>query len=107
MNIFSIISNCTLAYTYGRLIEEPTYYELTPNQATHWSSIRELNNYLRNAHHSLQEFLWKPDVRVQKKFDRDIPPRELEMTGRPDACRLHGTLTVNKVSGLINYWLSL
>jgi len=92
-------TNQNNAFTYGRLVEEPTYFDLTPGQSSQWNVIRDVNNYLRNEHHSLQEFLWKSDVLTQKKFGRDLPPRELAPKGPPDACRLHGTLVVNKVSG--------
>jgi hypothetical protein len=92
-------TNQNNAYTYGRLIEEPTYFDLTPGQLSQWNVIRDVNNYLRNEHHSLQEFLWKSDVLIQRKFGRDLPPREVPPKGPPDACRLYGTLVVNKVSG--------
>ncbi|CAG2122828.1 unnamed protein product, partial [Medioppia subpectinata] len=85
--------------TYGRLVEEPTYFELSPGQSTQWEIIRSVNNYLRNEHHTLQEVLWKSDVLSQRKYGRDLPPRETPANGMPDACRLYGTLTVNKVSG--------
>lgn len=92
-------TNQNNAHTYGRLIEEPTFFELTPKQLSQWNLIRDVNNYLRNEYHSLQEFLWKSDVLTQPKFGRDLPPREVAGKGLPDACRLYGTLIVNKVSG--------
>ncbi|CAG2101379.1 unnamed protein product, partial [Medioppia subpectinata] len=48
-------TNTNNAYTYGRLVEEPTYFELSPGQSTQWEIIRSVNNYLRNEHHTLQE----------------------------------------------------
>ena len=92
-------TNTNNAYTYGRLIEEPTYFELSPGQRSQWNVIRDVNNYLRNEYHSLQEVLWRKDVLSQRKYGRDLPPRETTDVGEPDACRLHGTLVVNKVSG--------
>ncbi|XP_054153248.1 endoplasmic reticulum-Golgi intermediate compartment protein 2-like [Oppia nitens] len=92
-------TNTNNAYTYGRLVEEQTYFALSPAQRSQWTLIREVNNYLRNEHHSLQEVLWKSDVISQRKYDRDLPSREIQPIGPPDACRLHGTLVVNKVSG--------
>lgn len=92
-------TNQNNAYSYGKLVEEPTFFELTPGQLSQWNAIREINNYLRNEHHVLQEFLWKKDMRTQPKFGRDLPPREIEVFRPPDACRIHGTLIVNKVAG--------
>ena len=92
-------TNTNNAYTYGRLVEEPTYFDLTEAQRSQWNVIRDINNYLRDEHHSLQEVLWKKDILSQRKYGRDLPPREKPPIGDPDACRLHGTLVVNKVSG--------
>jgi hypothetical protein len=92
-------TNQNNAYTYGKLTEEPTYFDLTPNQRQKWDTIRNLNLYLRQEHHSLQEFLWKKETRTQQLFGRDLPPREIQPIDSPDACRLYGTLTVNKVAG--------
>lgn len=92
-------TNQNNAYTYGKLEEEPTYFELTPNQREHWNTIREVNSYLREGHHEIREFLWRKDVRHQQLFGRVIPPRDIERLDPPDACRLHGTLIVNKVAG--------
>jgi hypothetical protein len=92
-------TNTNNAYTYGRLVEEPTHFELSVGQRSQWDVIRDVNNYLRNEHHSLQEVLWKSDVLSQRRYGRDLPPRETPPKGPPDACRLYGTLVVNKVSG--------
>ena len=92
-------TNQNNAYVYGKLTEEPTFFELTPNQQIHWEALKQLNQYLRDEHHSLRDFLWRKDTRNQEIFNRNIPPPEIVRSLVPDACRLHGILTVNKVGG--------
>ncbi|RWS15950.1 endoplasmic reticulum-Golgi intermediate compartment protein 2-like protein [Dinothrombium tinctorium] len=93
------VTNQNNAYTYGRLNEEPTYFELTDSQQVQWDAVRDINNYLRDEHHSLRDFLWRKDTRNQFVYGRPIPPRNILPDKEPDACRIHGTLIVNKVAG--------
>lgn len=92
-------TNQNNAHVYGKLNEEPAYFELSPNQQVHWDTLKKLNQYLRDEHHSLRDFLWRKDTRALEIFNRNIPPPEIERSLIPDACRLHGVLTVNKVGG--------
>ncbi|RWS22183.1 endoplasmic reticulum-Golgi intermediate compartment protein 2-like protein [Leptotrombidium deliense] len=93
-------TNTNNAYVYGRLIEEPAYFELTRTQRVHWNAMRDVNNYLRNVHHSIRDFLWKQDISSREYLSaRQIPPSDVMATSEPDACRIHGSLTVNKVAG--------
>lgn len=96
-------TNQNNAYTYGRLIEDDTWFDLTPGQAAYWESVKDLNQYLREEHHRLRDILWRPKTR-QMSADaffgsRGLPPPEILRSHPPDACRLHGILSVNKVAG--------
>jgi len=84
------------AYSFGRLREEPTWWELEEAQRIHFDEVQRLNQYLREEYHQLQEVLW------QSGFSRlyaDLPERKITPQKKPDACRVHGSLTLNKVAG--------
>lgn len=83
-------------HTFGHLEEEPTWFELTPRQRQHWDSLKQVNTYIRHEFHSLQDLLWKSGF--QSLFG-ELPVRDKAADYDYDACRLKGTLEVNKVSG--------
>jgi len=84
------------AFTFGRLREEPTWWELDAAQRTHFDEVQRLNQYLREEYHQLQEVLWKSGY---SRLYADLPQRKEEPTTPHDACRVHGSLTLNKVAG--------
>ena len=94
-------TNQNNAYTYGQLIEEQVWFELTPQQSIHWNTIKDLNAYLRDEHYRLRDVLWHKNTRNNELFGRNIPPAEENVVrhSMPDSCRLHGVLTVKKVAG--------
>ncbi len=47
------------ADTFGKLSEENTWFELTPNQQQYLEMVQNVNDYLKNEYHSLHTFLWK------------------------------------------------
>jgi len=84
------------AFSFGRLREEPAHWELDEGQRVHFDEVQRLNQYLREEYHQLQGLLW------QSGFSRlysDLPAREKTPMFPPDACRVHGSLTLNKVAG--------
>lgn len=86
----------TNAYTFGRLREEPTWWELEEAQRIHFDEVQRLNQYLREEYHQLQDVLWKSGF---SKLYSDMPARRLETNQPKDACRVHGALTLNKLAG--------
>ena len=46
------------AFSFGRLREEPTWWELDSNQRIHFDEVQRLNQYLREEYHQLQDVLW-------------------------------------------------
>jgi len=86
----------TNAFSFGRLKEEPTWFELDTTQRIHFDEVQRLNQYLRDEYHQLQDFLWKSGY---ASLYGNLPERR-QIPGRPhDACRIHGSLTLNKVAG--------
>jgi len=84
------------AFSFGRLREEPTWWELDSNQRIHFDEVQRLNQYLREEYHQLQDVLWHSGY---SKLYSDMPERRLKPANAPDACRVHGSLTLNKVAG--------
>jgi len=83
-------------FTFGRLTEEDTWFELDHIQKQHFTSIQTFNEYLREEYHALQSVLWKSG---HAHLYGDLPPRRSDPDEPKDACRIHGSLTLNKVSG--------
>ncbi|XP_046379689.2 endoplasmic reticulum-Golgi intermediate compartment protein 2-like isoform X2 [Haliotis cracherodii] len=83
-------------HSYGRLKEEDTYFELTPNQQKYHTFLQEINRYLQEEYHAIQDLMWKSKTPA---FRGGMPPRETNPEHGPDACRVHGSLEVNKVAG--------
>ena len=83
---------------FGTLEMENTYFELSPNQRRYHDIILDVNKYLREEYHAIQELMWLSGS-VFSTFRKGMPEREDKPTGQPDACRIHGTLVVNKVAG--------
>ena len=46
------------AFSFGRLREEPTWWELDTNQRIHFDEVQKMNQYLREEYHQLQDILW-------------------------------------------------
>lgn len=83
-------------FKFGNLKQEDTWWELNHEQRTHFDTMRSLNSYLREEFHALQILLWKSG---QAAMFGTLPARKDEPKWPKDACRIHGSLTLNKVSG--------
>ena len=46
------------AFSFGRLREEPAWWELDTNQRKHFDEVQRMNQYLREEYHQLQDYLW-------------------------------------------------
>merc|ERR1712071_517212 len=82
--------------SFGQLQEEDTWFQLSPNQQSHFIAAQRLNSMLREKNHGIQQLLWKSGY--QRIFG-DMPKRETVPTGAKDACRFHGVLHLTKVAG--------
>ena len=81
-------------FSFGVLEEEDTWWEMCPNQKNYFEYMQHLNGYLREEYHSLAELLYKGD----QKLTYTLPERTVKPTTPFDACRIHGSLTLNKVN---------
>lgn len=83
-------------FGFGELQEEDTWFELTQEQQDSFDAVKYINSYLREEYHSVWQLLWK---KGHGSVRATIPPRHTKPNRRPDACRLHGVFTLNKVAG--------
>ncbi|KAM3958334.1 endoplasmic reticulum-Golgi intermediate compartment protein 2 [Aphomia sociella] len=83
-------------FGFGELQEEDTWFELTQEQQDAFDAIKYLNSYLREEYHSIWKLLWK---KGHGSVRATVPPRKTKPNRKPDACRLHGVLILNKVAG--------
>jgi len=79
----------------GVIEEEDTWWELCPEQRQHFDYMIHLNRYLTEEYHSVSEIMYKTNEHLSPK----MPVRSLKPVDPYDACRIHGTLTLNKVAG--------
>ncbi|CAL8090377.1 unnamed protein product [Orchesella dallaii] len=84
---------------FGELEEEFTYFELSESQRSYFNAKANLNSYLREQYHSLQQILWKHDfINLYSEMPK-LTSKERFARGAATACRLHGSLELNKVAG--------
>ncbi|CAL1530423.1 unnamed protein product [Lymnaea stagnalis] len=82
---------------FGQLEEEPVHWTLSENQRDYQHFVQQVNDYLSEEYHAIQEVLWRSG---NPTFIGGMPKRKgPEPEGQPDACRIHGSLEVNKVAG--------
>jgi len=84
------------AFSFGRLREDNAWYELEDHQAIYFEEVSRLNEYLREEYHQLQDVLWKSGF---NRLYGDMPARRMTPETVHDACRVHGSLSINKVAG--------
>lgn len=83
-------------FGFGELEEQDTWFELTDEQQMSFDAVKYLNSYLREEYHSIWQLLWK---KGHGSVRATVPERKTKPNKKPDACRLHGVLTLNKVAG--------
>ncbi|KAK2583835.1 hypothetical protein KPH14_009729 [Odynerus spinipes] len=81
---------------YDNLEEEDTWWELSPEQRSHFEALKHMNSYLREEYHAIHELLWKSNQII---LHSEMPKRTHEPSYKPDACRIHGSINANKVAG--------
>ncbi|XP_059483718.1 endoplasmic reticulum-Golgi intermediate compartment protein 2 [Neocloeon triangulifer] len=81
--------------SFGELEYEDTWFELDSAQRDFFSSLKYVNEYLREEAHALQQVLWKASL----SRTYDMPERTTQVGKPHDACRISGTLELTKVAG--------
>lgn len=84
------------AFKFGALEEEDTWFEMSQNQRIHFENKRHFNSYLREEYHAIKDLLWRSSY---SSLFGDMPPRNYFPEQPYDACRIHGSLILNKVAG--------
>ncbi|XP_018567670.1 endoplasmic reticulum-Golgi intermediate compartment protein 2 [Anoplophora glabripennis] len=84
------------AFKFGSLEEEDTWFELAHNQQIHFDNKRHFNSYLREEYHAVKDLLWRSSFSTH--FG-ELPPRNHNPDRPYDACRIFGSLILNKVAG--------
>ncbi|CAI9726119.1 Hypothetical predicted protein [Octopus vulgaris] len=82
---------------FGQLQQDDAYFDLTPQQQHYHNTLQEFNQYLREDYHAIQEVLWLTSG--ISSLAANMPDPGLKRDGPPDACRIHGSLHVNRVAG--------
>ena len=59
-------------FSYGKLKEDPAYFDLSPKQQEYLAFTQQVNEYLRQEYHALQELMWRSD---KPSFRGGMPPR--------------------------------
>ncbi len=60
------------AFTFGRLKEQKTWFELDTIQRSHFEAVQTVNNYLREEYHAIHDVLWRSGV---ESFYGSLPER--------------------------------
>ncbi|XP_073995196.1 endoplasmic reticulum-Golgi intermediate compartment protein 2 isoform X2 [Rhodnius prolixus] len=84
---------------FGNLEEEDTWFEMSEEQRSHFEDIRHFNSYLREEYHAINQLLWKSAHSFQPTGNSGFPQRHDSPDQEPDACRIHGSLVLNKIAG--------
>lgn len=59
-------------FSYGKLKEEPTFFRLSSRQQEYLDFIQQVNEYLTQEYHAIQELLWRSN---KATFYGGMPPR--------------------------------
>ncbi|XP_070074396.1 endoplasmic reticulum-Golgi intermediate compartment protein 2 [Drosophila takahashii] len=110
-------------FAYGTLQREGVWWEMSEQERLQFEAIQIQNHYLREQFHSVADVLFKDIIRdphpgreSPSQAPAAPPPGALDLfqlhqpdhqaNGQPenkfDACRLHGTLGINKVAGVLH-----
>ena len=54
----ALLPNLQNTFTYGRLKEDPAWFELDRLQRKHFDSIQMFNEYFREEYHLVQDLMW-------------------------------------------------
>jgi len=75
-----------------------TWFEMSPKQKKFFDTVSSLNDRIRQNYHALHAVFF----RTLPEFSAHLPKREVLPSRPMDACRIHGTLELNKVLGIFH-----
>ncbi|XP_002736170.1 endoplasmic reticulum-Golgi intermediate compartment protein 2-like [Saccoglossus kowalevskii] len=91
----------TVSASFGSLKEQAVHFELSRRQKQWQKKLQAVRSALANEH-AIQDLLFKVG------FDgspTSMPEREDKPAGAPNSCRIHGSMSLNKVAG--NFHITL
>ncbi|EDV99970.1 endoplasmic reticulum-Golgi intermediate compartment protein 2 [Drosophila grimshawi] len=104
-------------FAYGSLQREGVWWQMADADRRHFQSMQMTNHYLREEYHSVANILFKDILRERtqpKESEAHSVPAQPapgplqqlqqhpQFEAKYDACRLHGTLGINKVAGVLH-----
>ena len=86
----------TNMFKHQTLEIKDTWFEMSPRQQIHFNNISEKYEKIRSNYHALHSALWHSRDEIK------IIEREVEPNYPKDACRINGTLEIEKVVGMFH-----
>ena len=74
---------------------DDTWFEMSPRQQRSFDYLGKLNENIRENYHALHSAVWFSS----RLFPKSLVEREMTPPRPKDACRIHGTFELNKISG--------
>lgn len=84
-------------FAYGTLQREGTWWEMKRDERENFQRIQHINSFLREEYHSVANILFKDLIQNKNTKEETIAHRKPNSEENYDACRLHGSLGINKV----------
>lgn len=89
-------------FSYGTLQREDTFWKMSEEEKSNFELVQHMNVFLREEYHSVADILFKDILKSTDVSDVPVTPRKVKENDQRDACRLHGTLGISKVAGVLN-----
>ncbi|XP_005180036.1 endoplasmic reticulum-Golgi intermediate compartment protein 2 [Musca domestica] len=91
-------------FAYGTLQRQDVWWKMDIEAREEFERQQHLNHFLREQYHSVADVLFKDVIKSHEVTSQ--PEKEHRGHGLPDekydACRLHGTLGIHKVAGVLH-----
>ncbi|XP_017491192.1 PREDICTED: endoplasmic reticulum-Golgi intermediate compartment protein 2 [Rhagoletis zephyria] len=89
-------------FAYGTLQREGTWWALPEEERLQFERMQHMNTFLREEYHSVADILFKDIIKNNEVNVKPLESAKSLPEERYDACRLHGTLGINKVAGVLH-----
>ncbi|XP_018782791.1 PREDICTED: endoplasmic reticulum-Golgi intermediate compartment protein 2 [Bactrocera latifrons] len=89
-------------FAYGTLQREGTWWVLPEEERLQFERMQHMNTFLREEYHSVADILFKDIIKNNEVNVKPIGDLKKLPEEQYDACRLHGTLGINKVAGVLH-----
>ncbi|XP_067635869.1 uncharacterized protein [Eurosta solidaginis] len=83
-------------FAYGTLQREGTWWALPEGERLQFERMQHMNTFLREEYHSVADILFKNIIKSKEVHAKSLQNVKSLPEEQYDACRLHGTLGLNK-----------